>query len=288
MPGFGESPFRSRFFDRPSRFPEAHQPPEFCNNHDNHPGPSASETSSSAEDPFKDRDSIPIKVIHEYTSAKPPSSSGGQHAPASKQQSTPAQSSSNKFQPPKKSASTHEVPIQPPRKPQVYQKSSSAGIPVSVLREEARTDASPTSSSVSPAIKQSLDKIVNVEDALGELSPLIDAFTGAKSSKDYVYLDEMLTRNLIKLDDVETHGDDDVRSKRKACVHKIQKMVEHLDLRSKEHDPGPGEKNYPLNSVEKTVANEGDERPDSDQKQQETSEKTEERIYDPSDEGTSV
>ena len=288
MPAFGESPFRSRFFDRPSRFSET-QPPEFSNNHESQ----ASAPNPSGEDPFEGRDTIPIKVIHEYTSAKPPPSSNAtHHAPASKQTSNPVPSS-NKFQPPKKSASTHEVPIQPPRKPQVYQKSSSAGVrvPVSVLREEARPNTAPC---VSPAIKLSLDKIVHVEDALGELSPFIDGFSGPKASKDYMYLDEMLTRNLIKLDDVETHGDDDVRTKRKACVHKIQKMVELLDLRSKDIGDRPGEKTETTDTKEpgseageKSVVNESCE-PTGNAQQSDVNESGDARIYDPSDEGTSV
>lgn len=50
-----------------------------------------------------------------------------------------------------------------------------------------------------------------------------------RQDKEYVYLDEMLTRNLLKLDDIETEGKDDVRTARKEAIRQIQRCISQLE-----------------------------------------------------------
>lgn len=52
-----------------------------------------------------------------------------------------------------------------------------------------------------------LEKVQNVQTEVEELAKTVNQFSGkSRSDKQYIYLDEMLTRNLIKLDIIETEG----------------------------------------------------------------------------------
>jgi hypothetical protein len=61
------------------------------------------------------------------------------------------------------------------------------------------------------------------------LEKKVSEFTGTSKNKEYVVLDELLTRNLIKLDNIETEGREDVRNARKACIRLIQKCINDLE-----------------------------------------------------------
>lgn len=67
-------------------------------------------------------------------------------------------------------------------------------------------------------------------DALAEQ---VRAYTGnSKKDKEYMYLDEMLTRELIKLDDIETEGRDNVRQARKNAIKSIQNTISLLESKA--------------------------------------------------------
>jgi hypothetical protein len=51
----------------------------------------------------------------------------------------------------------------------------------------------------------------------------------SRKDKEYIYLDEMLTRNLLKLDDIDTEGKDDVRQARKDAIRTIQRCISCLE-----------------------------------------------------------
>ena len=51
----------------------------------------------------------------------------------------------------------------------------------------------------------------------------------AKTDKRYLYLEEMLMRQLIRLDNVETEGKEEVRSARKLAVKEIQAQISQLE-----------------------------------------------------------
>ncbi|XP_037093674.1 uncharacterized protein LOC119113469 [Pollicipes pollicipes] len=53
-----------------------------------------------------------------------------------------------------------------------------------------------------------------------------------RARSKYIFLDEMLTRELIKLDDVETGGDDEVRTSRKDVIMSIQNCLGRLERQS--------------------------------------------------------
>ena len=79
---------------------------------------------------------------------------------------------------------------------------------------------------------QAIEKI-NTE-VEGYKKELVD-FSGPKNSKEYRYLDEMLTRCQLALDNVETHGDIEVRKCRKQTVNYIESLLQTLESKSAGH-----------------------------------------------------
>jgi len=90
--------------------------------------------------------------------------------------------------------------------------------------------AQPTPAAVDPS-SVALERIADVEKDVEQLRQLVDAFDGqdGRMGKQYVFLDEMLTRNLIKLDLVEVDGHEQVRSSRKMAIGNIQRCISLLE-----------------------------------------------------------
>lgn len=60
----------------------------------------------------------------------------------------------------------------------------------------------------------------------------VENFTGTKKDKRYLFLDEMLTRNLIKLDNIETEGKENIRQARREAIKCIQKCIAVLEAKA--------------------------------------------------------
>lgn len=60
----------------------------------------------------------------------------------------------------------------------------------------------------------------------------VENFTGTKKDKRYLFLDEMLTRNLIKLDNIETEGKENIRQARKEAIRCIEKCIAVLEAKA--------------------------------------------------------
>lgn len=60
----------------------------------------------------------------------------------------------------------------------------------------------------------------------------MDEFVGRKTDKSYRYLEELLTKELLELDSVETHGQDAIRQARKEAVRRIQAILDRLEKKA--------------------------------------------------------
>lgn len=60
----------------------------------------------------------------------------------------------------------------------------------------------------------------------------VENFAGTKADKRYMFLDEMLTRNLIKLDTIETDGKENIRLARREAIKCIQKCIAVLEAKA--------------------------------------------------------
>ncbi|KAG8212730.1 hypothetical protein J437_LFUL019661 [Ladona fulva] len=84
-----------------------------------------------------------------------------------------------------------------------------------------------------PALpKDPIAKVQAIQAEVNELKELIDKFSGSRTDKEYIYLDEMLTRNLIKLDDIETEGKENIRLARKEAIRSIQRCISLLESKA--------------------------------------------------------
>ena len=80
-----------------------------------------------------------------------------------------------------------------------------------------------------------LQCIKDIGETIAELSTRIDSFEGAKGSKDYLYLEEMLMKSLLRLDEILTDGDEEVRISRRRMAQEINAKL--MLLERKCNDP---------------------------------------------------
>ncbi|KAJ9580210.1 hypothetical protein L9F63_004153 [Diploptera punctata] len=93
-----------------------------------------------------------------------------------------------------------------------------------------------------PPANDPISRVQVVAKDVAELQAQVEKYTGtSRKDKDYIYLDEMLTRNLLKLDDIDTEGKDNVRQARKEVIKTIQKCISILETKV----PNPEEEKLP-------------------------------------------
>lgn len=98
--------------------------------------------------------------------------------------------------------------------------------PENVTPSEAENDT------VAAAVKSSYQAIDKIIAEVDSYKVEVEKFKGEKTSKEYRYLEEMLTRCQLALDNVETHGDVQVRKKRKETVNYIESILRTLESKS--------------------------------------------------------
>ncbi|XP_062903874.1 BAG family molecular chaperone regulator 5 [Mobula hypostoma] len=69
---------------------------------------------------------------------------------------------------------------------------------------------------------------------LSEFQRQVLSFDGARTDKNYVRLEEMLTKQLLALDAVETQGNDGAKADRKQAVKFAQNILNYLDMKTDE------------------------------------------------------
>lgn len=94
--------------------------------------------------------------------------------------------------------------------------------------------AAPTTNSESSngtdGVKNKMTEAINrVREDIEKLKEIVEKFSGIKGDKQYMYLDEMLTRCLIALDNVYTEGNDELRAARRAVVVSVNNTIKRLE-----------------------------------------------------------
>jgi hypothetical protein len=81
-----------------------------------------------------------------------------------------------------------------------------------------------------PAANNPISRVQTIQKDVEELQAHVNKYSGnSRKDKEYIYLDEMLTRNLLKLDDIDTEGKDNVRQARKEAIRTIQRCISMLE-----------------------------------------------------------
>ncbi|KAJ0019517.1 hypothetical protein NQD34_007086 [Periophthalmus magnuspinnatus] len=78
----------------------------------------------------------------------------------------------------------------------------------------------------------SLAKVQQVMARVLLLQEDVDEFVGKKTDKSYRCLEELLTKELLELDSVETQGQENVRQARKEAVQRIQAILDQLEKKA--------------------------------------------------------
>lgn len=108
----------------------------------------------------------------------------------------------------------------------MYNKHPSQGEPVSLAHPEAPGQAGPVSHN------PGLARVQTVMARVLLLQEDVDEFVGKKTDKSYRCLEELLTKELLVLDSVETHGQENVRQARKEAVQRIQAILDQLEKKA--------------------------------------------------------
>jgi hypothetical protein len=94
--------------------------------------------------------------------------------------------------------------------------------------EEDGSFSSPRQEYVKPdplkLIQDIIEEVQNLEDEIKQ-------FDGVDQDKQYKYIDEMLTRCMIRLDNIETEGKEDIRLARKRAINAVHQAVRMLETK---------------------------------------------------------
>lgn len=111
----------------------------------------------------------------------------------------------------------------------VYQRASSP----------ARTGTVPVSSPSQPPPQPaavaltSIEKIQSIQREVLALMDQVEQFTGtSRKDKQYKYLDEMLTQNLLKLDTIDTEGKENIKQARREAIKCINICIAALEKKT--------------------------------------------------------
>ncbi|CAH1248150.1 BAG4 [Branchiostoma lanceolatum] len=133
-----------------------------------------------------------------------------------------------------------DIPIQrvqtpPAGSPQQQRREKTETPPMQDQPQPEPTQEQPPEPAQPPPKPSSLEKIEKIMAEVTQLHNQVQEFTGLKKDnlKDYLLLEELLTKCLLQLDSVETGGIPEVRTARKQAVVKCQQALTDLDLKGK-------------------------------------------------------
>ncbi|GAB0094007.1 hypothetical protein DMENIID0001_092080 [Sergentomyia squamirostris] len=170
-------------------------------------------------------------VQTEPTSLQPPASptSNVRHIPIIVEHTNKGQAPP---QPPKRAVSQKKFVL----KPQGVSATAGTSTQTPVVEhEETLQEPPPASQPEAPPTPsaESIAKIQQIQKEVLELMFRVEAFQGnSRADKEYLFLDEMLTRNLLKLDTIDTQGNESIRLARREAIKCIQASLSVLEAKA--------------------------------------------------------
>lgn len=123
-----------------------------------------------------------------------------------------------------------------PTTPNVGEGTSSSAPSTPPIIASGSGSGSPLATSPSRENQKEFDSAIealqSIQKEIVSLINRIDDFRGHAKSKEYNYLDEMLTRNLIKLDTVDTIGNVNLRLAKKEAIKCIEQTITVLEAKA--------------------------------------------------------
>ncbi|CAK1547431.1 unnamed protein product [Leptosia nina] len=134
----------------------------------------------------------------------------------------------------------HEQTAPPPSKPQAKQPSPQRATQPPPRQQSPQQQSPQTSPQPKqPSLNDPITQILSIQSDVLNLMTEVENFSGTKKDKQYIYLDEMLTRNLIKLDNIETEGKENIRQARREAIKCIQKCIAVLEAKAAKSNTTP-------------------------------------------------
>ncbi|CAM9395376.1 BAG family molecular chaperone regulator 3-like isoform X1 [Lampetra fluviatilis] len=97
-----------------------------------------------------------------------------------------------------------------------------------LIPPDARQRAAQQRAEALPGVRE----VNSIMAVVRSLEVEVRAFEGRRSDKAYLVLEEMLTKEVLKLDTVDTGGHEEVRQARKQAIREVQAILEHLELKA--------------------------------------------------------
>ncbi|XP_037027271.1 BAG domain-containing protein Samui-like [Bradysia coprophila] len=121
------------------------------------------------------------------------------------------------------------APSAPSPKPATPQPAATSPKP-SQLHDEV--DSAPPTDDKFNADANAILKIQIIQKEIQCLMDQVDSFGGTRKDKDYMYLDEMLTQNLLKLDTIDTDGKEKIKQARREAIKCIHTCISVLEAKA--------------------------------------------------------
>lgn len=104
-----------------------------------------------------------------------------------------------------------------------------------------------------PKNETTIEKIQSIQKDVLDLMDRIDHYScKSKRDREYVYLDEMLTQHLLKLDTIDSDGNEIIKKARREAIKSINKCIEALEAKAAEAI-GPNT-NITNNSIDNSIS----------------------------------
>ncbi|XP_064097410.1 BAG domain-containing protein Samui-like isoform X2 [Macrobrachium nipponense] len=179
-----------------------------------------------------------------------------QHCHQQQQKPQFRQHAQHQQQAPQQQSQPIPTPVPAPPPPQ-YQSQNQQQQHQQQSEPQAKPQAKPQPQ---PAKDPRLTQIEAVQASVDEYIAKVDAFTGVKNDREFLYLDEMLTRALLQLDNVDPDGREDVRQARRAVIKNINAAISALETKAtdaakknKEKTPENGEVSMETDAQEQSA-----------------------------------
>ncbi len=82
-------------------------------------------------------------------------------------------------------------------------------------------------------VERRLTAIRNIDRNVEDQESRVEGFSGDRGSKEYLFISETLISQLLKLDEIQAEGVEEIRALRKSVVLKIERYLEQLEANSK-------------------------------------------------------
>ncbi|XP_028852500.1 BAG family molecular chaperone regulator 4 isoform X2 [Denticeps clupeoides] len=136
---------------------------------------------------------------------------------------------------------SHPRPLPTGPKPQTGTSNSATmkgadfSAPPQIYKAGGAKGEGPSATAPTPLASTQLSGLARVYQVLTRVELLqedVDEFVGKKTDKSYRCLEELLTKELLELDSVETNGQEEVRQARKEAVQRIQGILDSLERKA--------------------------------------------------------